>query len=88
MLKRGPFSFISYELVKESKGIIFSAKIASFFTGFEGRKRVVFSLLLRASRAVRGLFLLLLLRALRAVKKNLNSSPCSLSRLYLERFLK
>jgi hypothetical protein len=42
MLKRGPFSFISYELVKESKGIIFSAKIASFFTGFEGRKRVVF----------------------------------------------
>ena len=70
MLKRGPFSFISYELVKESKGIIFSAKIASFFTG---RKRVVFTLLLRA---------------LRAVKKNLNSSPCSLSRLYLERFLK
>jgi hypothetical protein len=73
MLKRGPFSFISYKLVKESKGIIFSAKIASFFTGFEGRKRVVFTLLLRA---------------LRAVKKNLNSSPCSLSRLYLERFLK
>jgi len=58
MLKRGPFSFISYKLVKESKGIIFSAKIASFFTGFEGRKRVVFTLLLRA---------------LRAVKKNLNS---------------
>ena len=73
MLKRGPFSFISYELVKDSKGIIFSAKIASFFTGFEGHKRVVFTLLLRA---------------LRAVKKNLNSSPCSLSRLYLERFLK
>jgi hypothetical protein len=73
MLKRGPFSFISYELVKESKGIVFSAKIASFFTGFEGRKGVVFTLLLRA---------------LRAVKKNLNSSPCSLSRLYLERFLK
>ena len=69
MFKRGPFSFISYELVKESKGVIF----ASFFTGFEGRKRVVFTLLLRA---------------LRAVKKNLNSSPCSLSRLYLERFLK
>jgi len=40
MLKRGPFSFISYELVKESKGVIFSAKIASFFTGFEGRKWV------------------------------------------------
>ena len=58
MLKRGPFSLISYELVKDSKGIIFSAKIASFFTGFEGRKRVVFALLLRALRAVRGLFLL------------------------------
>ena len=42
MLKRGPFSFISYELVKESKGIVFSAKIASFFTGFEGRKRVFY----------------------------------------------
>jgi len=40
MLKRGPFSFISYELVKDSKGIIFSAKIASFFTGVEGRKWV------------------------------------------------
>ena len=53
MLKRGPFSFISYELVKDSKGIIFSAKIASFFTGFEGRKRVVFTLLLRALRAVK-----------------------------------
>jgi len=73
MLKRGPFSFISYELVKESKGVIFSAKIASFFTGFEGRKRVV---------------LLLLLRALRAVKKNLNSSPCSLSRLYFGKVFK
>ena len=59
MLKRGPFSFISYELVKESKGIIFSAKIASFFTGFEGRKRVVFTLLLRALRAVKRIFILL-----------------------------
>ena len=39
MLKRGPFSFISYELVKDSKGVIFNAKIASFFTGFEGRKK-------------------------------------------------
>ena len=42
MLKRGPFSFISYELVKDFKGIILSAKIASFFTGFEGRKRVFY----------------------------------------------
>ena len=60
MLKRGPFSFISYELVKESKGVIFSAKIASFFTGFEGRKRVVFTLLLRALRAVKKRILILL----------------------------
>ena len=73
MLKRGPFSFISYELVKESKGIVFSAKIASFFTGFEGRKRVVFTLLLRA---------------LRAVKKNLNSSPCSVIQTLLGKVFK
>jgi len=51
MLKRGPFSFISYELVQESKGVIFSAKIASFFFFF-------FFFFLRALRAVRGLFLL------------------------------
>jgi len=73
MLKRGPFSFISYELVKDSKGINFSAKIASFFTGFEGRKRVVF---------------ILLSRALRAVKKNLNSSPCSVIQTLLGKVFK
>ncbi len=33
MLKRGPFSFISYELVKESKGIVFSAKNCVLFYG-------------------------------------------------------
>jgi hypothetical protein len=88
MLKRGPFSFISYELVKESKGVIFSAKIASFFTGFEGRKRVVFYCTFTGFEGRKRVVFTLLLRALRAVKKNLNSSPCSLSRLYLERFLK
>ena len=61
MLKRGPFSFISYELVKKILKELFSVlKLRPF---------------LRALRAVRGLFLLL--RALRAVKRNLDTSQYS-----------